>query len=357
MKNRMTKLTTAAVIAFVIVLGAIELGKPVGGASVVFAAAMDSVREAGTFSCTEIREVSYQDGEEHGTYLSKQRRMFKEPDWERREQLTSPWPRYIGEITITNYDTRQRLVLRPTEKTATLHDVSSEYRIDEETDELELTQLNTRIRDYLLEWSEGAVEDIGNVELDGRSVRLLRSRKDKRIMTVWIDPETNYPVQIEITCTNRDHPPVMFTSIRIDTYLDDNLFSLEPPEGYTLSVHEEGWPDYKKKMMTKLKYLGLWCVVYANDNGDQFPDKLADLVTFGVVTEDALNKALAAPDDPAGPPVIRYRKPNTVGKDWTTEITVYEIYEQWPKDGVVACFADGHCELIADQKRFEEMIK
>ena len=357
MRGRMTKYATAAVIALVIIIGIIEIGKPVGGANAVFAAAMDSVKEAGTFSCTVVCEVSYQDGEVYGTYLSKEKRMFKEPDWERREQLTSPWPRYIGEITITNYDTRQRLVLRPVEKTATLHDVSSEYRIDEETDELELTQLNTRIRDYLLGWSEGAVEDIGSVELDGQPVRLLRSRKDKRIMTVWIDPETNYPVQIEITCTNHDHPPVMFTSIRIDTYLDDNLFSLEPPEGYTLSVHEEGWPDYKKKMMTKIKYLGLWCVVYANDNGDQFPGKLADLVTFGVVTEDALNKALAAPDDPDGPPVIRYRKPNTVGKDWTTEITVYEIYEQWPKDGVVACFADGHCELIADQKRFEELIK
>jgi hypothetical protein len=283
--------------------------------------------------------------------------MFKEPDWERREQLTSPWPRYIGEITITNYDTRQRLVLRPTEKTATLHDVSSEYRIDEETDELELTQLNTRTRDHLLEWSEGVVEDIGSVELDGQSVRLVRSSKGKRIMTVWIDPETNYPVQIETTCTSHDRLPWMFTSIRIDTGLDDALFSLEPPEGYTLSVHEEGWPDYKKKMMTKIKRLGLWCVVYANDNYDRFPDDFGDLVTLGLITEDALNKTLAAPDDPAGPPVIRIHKPDLVGKDWTTQVILYEMYDQWPKDGVVVCFADGGCQLIADQKRFEEMIK
>jgi len=357
MKSRMTKLAAAAVIALVIVLGVVELGKSVGGANVVFAAAMDSVREAGTFSCIEISEVSYQDGEERGTYLSKQRRMFKEPNWERHEQLTSPWPMYIGEITITNYDTRQRLVLRPAERTATLHDVSSEYRIDEETDDLELTQLNTRIRDRLLEWSAEAVEDIGNVELDGQSVRLLRSRKNNRIMTVWIDPETNYPVQIEITCTNHDHPPVMFTSIRIDTYLDDNLFSLEPPEGYTLSIREESWPDYKKKMLTKIKYLGLWCVVYANDNDDQFPEDLGDLVKFGVVTEDALNKALTAPDDPDGPPVFRCRKRNTDSKDWANEIILYEIYDQWPKDGIVACFADGHSELIVDQNRFEELIK
>jgi len=318
---------------------------------------MDSVRQAGTFSCTQIFEASYRDGEEDGKYLLKHKRMFKEPDWERHEQLTSPWPRYIGEITITRYDTRQRLILRPAEKTATLHDVSSEYRIDEETDELKLTQLNTRLRDHLLELSAGAVEDLGSGELDGQSVRLLRSRKDKRIATVWIDPETNYPVQIELAWTDQNRSPMMFTSIQIDTELDDDLFSLEPPEGYTLSIHKEDTTDYKKRMMTKAKHLGLWCIVYANDNEGQFPSELGDLVTLGVITKDALNKALAAPDDPDGPSVIRYRKPNTVDKDWPAEVILYEIYDQWPDDGVVVCFADGHSELIVDQNRFEELIK
>lgn len=357
MKSRITKAAAAAVIALVIIIGIIEIGKPVGGASVVFAAAMDSVRQAGTFSCTVTSESWYDDGEVRGAFLSKERRMFKEPDWERHEQLTSLRPRNIGEITITHYDIRQRLVLRPTEKTATLYDVSSEYHIDERTDELKLTQLNTRIRDYLLEWSAGAVEDLGSVKLDGQSVRMLQSRKDKRITTVWINPETNYPVQIELTWTDQSHSPVMFTSIQIDTELDDDLFSLEPPEGYTLSVDESSRSDYKEKMMTKIKYLGVWCVIYANDNDDQFPGELADIVTLGVITEDALNKALADPDDPAGPPVIRYRKPNLVGKDWSTEVILYEIYDQWPEDGVVAYFADQHYELIVNQNRFEELIK
>ena len=80
MRGRMTKYVTAAVIALVIIIGIIELGEPVGRASVVFAAAIDSVRQAGTFSCTEISESWYEDGGEYRKYLSKQRRMFKEPD-------------------------------------------------------------------------------------------------------------------------------------------------------------------------------------------------------------------------------------------------------------------------------------
>ena len=356
MKSQITKLATAAALILLVIVGIIELGKHAGGASVVFAAAVDSVRNAGTFSCIQIFEASYGDGEEDGEYLLKQKLMFKEPDYERREQLTSPWPRYIGEITITRYDTRQRLILRPAEKTATLQDISSEYHIDDETDELKLTQLNTRPRDYLLALSAGAVEDFGIVELDGQSVRLLRSHKDKRIATVWIDPETNYPVQIELTWKDRNRSPMMFTSIQIDTELNNDLFSLEPPEDYALSVQESG-PDYKSKMMTKMKHLGLWCIIYADDNEGQFPEELADIVTSGTVTESALNKALAAPDDPDGPPVIQYRKPDTAGKDRSAEVILYEIYDQWPEEGVVACFGDGHCELIVNQNLFEELIK
>ena len=122
-------------------------------------------------------------------------------------------------------------------------------------------------------------------------------------------------------------------------------------------MDEFGWPDDKKKMMTKVKYLGLWCVIFARDNDNQFPDDLADIVRAGIITDEVLNKVLAAPDDPNGPPVIRYRKPNTDAKDRSTEVMLYEIYDQWPKDGLVVCFADGHSELIADQNRFEELIK
>ncbi len=359
MKSRITKLATAAVIIIVLMLGINYLDTPIDGASTVFAAAMDSVRQARTFSCTEIFEVTYEDGGKRGKYLMKQKLMFKEPDRERHEKLTSapPWPQYIGEVTIWHYGKRQRLQFRPFDKTAEFHDMNSDYVIDKKTGELKLTQLNTSLRDYLLKSSAGAVEDLGRVELYGQSVRMLQSRKDKRITTVWVNPATRYPVQIEHKWTDQNRSPVMFASIQIDADLDDGLFSLEPPEGYALSMDEFGWPDDKKKMMTKVKYLGLWCVVYANDNDDQFPGDLADLVRAGVITDEVLNKVLAAPDDPDGPPVIRYRKPNTDAKDWSTEVILYEIYEQWPEDGVVACFADGHCELIGEQNRFEELIR
>jgi len=348
MRNRITKYAAAAVIIFAIIIGFVELGKPIG-ASAAFAAAMDNIKQARTFSCMEIFEVGYKDGEKEGKYLLKQKWMFREPDKERHESLTSPWPRFVGETTVMDYGKRQMLQFRPVEKTAEFHDMSSDYEVDDKTGELKLTQLDTSLRDRLLELSAGAVEDHGNIELDGRTVRKLQLHKDTRTTTVWVDPKTNLPLQIEHKWTNQNRSPVMYKSIQIDTELDDDLFNLEPPEGYTLRVEKSSWPDDKAKIGAKIMRLGLWCWVYAGNNDDQFPDDLADIVRAGVIKENLLNKVLAAPDNPDGPPVFRYRKPNKDAKDWSNEVMLYEIYDQWPQDRVVACFADGHSELIPVQ--------
>ena len=348
MRNRIIKYTAAAGIVLVIIIGIIELAKPVG-ASIAFATAMDNIKKARTFSCMEIFEVGYQDGKKEGKYLLKQKWMFKEPDKERHESLTSPWTRFIGETTIMDYGKRQMLQFRPVDKTAEFHDMSSDYEIDDKTGEVRLTQLDTSLRDRLLELRTGAVEDHGNVELEGRTVRKLQSHKDTRTTTVWVNPKTNLPLQIEHKWANQNRSPIIFTSIQIDTELRDDLFSLEPPKGYTLRMEKSAWPDDKARIGAKIMRLGLWCWVYAGNNDDQFPDHLTDIVRAGVITENVLNKVLAAPDNPDGPPVFQYRKPNTDAKDRSNEVMLYEIYDQWPQDRVVACFADGHSELIPVQ--------
>jgi hypothetical protein len=345
MRNRMTKYA-AVVIVLVIIIGFNELGKPVG-ASVAFAAAMDKVREAGTFSCIEIFEASYGDGGENGKYLLKQKWMFKEPDWERHESLTSPWPKYIGETTITDYGTREKLVLRPVEKTARLYNLVSEYAINDNTGELKLTQLNTRLRDRLLEWSQGAVEDQGEVRLDDKSVRVLQSRQGSRVTTVWIDPETNYPVQFENKWTDEKHSPVMYTSIQIDNELDDDLFSLVPPAGYSFTIDKSAWPDSKAKMAAKMMHLGKCCMIYASQHNDQYPGEFADLVTAGIITDEALKKVRSAPNQLDWSPVIQYRQPDTSVENWSNEVLLYEEYKHKLVDDLVSVtMLDSHTELI-----------
>jgi hypothetical protein len=82
---------------------------------------------------------------------------------------------------------------------------------------------------------------------------------------------------------------------------------------------------------------------------------LKDLIG-GKFSDEMIKRLQAAPDRPEGPAVIRYRPPRANAEP-STEVILFEIYDQWPEDGVVACFADGHCERIGDQNRFEESIK
>ena len=132
--------------------------------------------------------------------------MFKEPNLKRHVKLTSPTPRCVGEITITDYGKLQRLDINPVKKTAVLSDISYEYHIDPKTGKLiQQTQLDTRLRDRLLKLTAEAVEDLGTVKLNGQSVRMLRSTQDGRVITVWVDPETNFPVQIEFKRTNKNY--------------------------------------------------------------------------------------------------------------------------------------------------------
>ena len=356
MQNKMIKLTAAAVILFAVILGINFLGAPIDGTSSAFATAMDSIKQAKTFSCIIVMELNYDDNQVRGTYLSKNKIMFKEPYWERKEQLTSPWPQYVGEITIHDYEKRQELILRPVNKEAILYDLSSSYSFDEETGLLSLTQLDTGLRDYLLEKSAGTFDDLGEVELNGQTVWKLQEKKKNRICTLWINPETNYPVQIELKYAEHEKSPILYTEIKIDEELDDELFSLAHPEDYYFKdLGKGGWEDYQKKLVAKIMKLGLFCVLYQDKHEGQFPDELSDLVTSGIVTDEVLTNLLAPPDDPDGYPVFKYNKPEK-GSDWAVAVILYESYNQWPEEGIVICFADGHSEIIKDQSRFKELI-
>ncbi|MBN2589910.1 MAG: hypothetical protein JXA96_08600 [Sedimentisphaerales bacterium] len=357
MQSKIVKLTAAAVILFAVILGINFLGMPIDGASTAFAAAMDSIKQARTFSCTVIMEVNYEDNNKRGTYLNKDKVMFKEPYWKRKEQLTSPWPQYVGEITIHDYEKRKELYLRPAIKEAILYDLSSSYYFDEKTGILSLTQLDTGLRDYLIEKSAGTFDDLGEVELNGKTVWKLQEKKKNRICTLWINPETNYPVQIELKYAGHEESPILYTEIKIDEELDDELFSLAYPEDYYFKdLGNGGWEDYQKKLVAKIMKLGLFCVIYRDKYEGQFPDELSNLAASGIVTDDVLKNLLAPPDNPDGYPVFKYNKP-AEDSDWATTIILYEVYNQWPEEGVVTCFVDGHSEIITDQSKFEKIIK
>ena len=355
MNSKITKFTAAAGIIFAVIIGLSQFGTPFD-ANQAYANVVESIKQARTFSCKVISESIKDDQIE----VYEEVYMFKEPDIERVETRVYRAGELHQEfIDILDFSKRQRLYLSSDDMSARLYDVIVET-VDLNTGDFKIAQLDTSMSDQLLELSrKETVKDLGSSELHGKSVRILQSRVEDRIYTIWIDLQTNYPMQIERKMKKPDGSDhkTSFTEIQIDTDLDDDLFSLEPPEGYYFRKIVDQRSSYKKKLMVKMSSLLRVLVMYQFKHNDQYPGELVDLVTAGFYTEDTLQRVLASPDDPDGPPVIKYRQPHL--DDVENEIVLYEVYNQWPDDGFVVGFENSSVFMYGpdDQERFEELIK
>ncbi len=321
------------------------------GAQKTFAAAIGRVQHARTFSCKVVVE-SDRDGQGRASYAYTV--AFKEPNLYRYECLMDSHAPTFGEVIVEDYGRQIRLISNPADKTASLEDLRGCYEVDMDSGQVERRRLHTNDRDELLSIVAAAVEDLDVVQLDGQSVRLLRSQKGERITSAWVHPQTGLPVQIRI---ERPHSSVLFSSIRIDEEMSDNLFSLQPPAGYTLfknGVYNPSSDDRMARMTAKIMRVGMLCLSYREKHG-RMPAALSDLAG-GDIGEAALNTLLAAPDQPEGPAVIRYRVPRP-DREPGKEIMLYEAFDTWPAGGMMVGFADGHAGHVVTQAQFEELMR
>ena len=78
-----------------------------------------------------------------------------------------------------------------------------------------------------------ADEELGTREIDGRVLQGFRVTEEDVINTVWIDPQTRDLVRVETEFINAPGMNVVMTDFQFDVDLDDSLFTLTPPDGYT----------------------------------------------------------------------------------------------------------------------------
>lgn len=114
-----------------------------------------------------------------------------------------------------------------------------------------------------------ADEELGEMEIDGRTVQGFRVNEDGVILTVWIDPKTRELVEVEAEIVNAPGMGSTMTDIRFDVELADELFNITPPDGYTrlelqVDVSEANEDDL-------IEYLRLWSS-WTRDNS--FPPTL-----------------------------------------------------------------------------------
>lgn len=318
------------------------------GASEAFAAAIANVERSHTFACRQIVTEVGSDGVKE---MREMTFMFKEPNLERLEYGQGmPMP----ELMVTDYDKKVRLVVLPDDKTASLQDLSTSYTTDEKTGELKSLTLGTHARDDVLRVSAQVVKDLGNVKVNGREVRALQSDDGKEpVKTVYVNPADGKPVQVELRWPSSG-ASFVYTDIRIDTDLDERLFSLEPPAGYAMQHEGPTKPvdDMNGKMMGKTMSILRNCFEYMNDHDGKWPTRLDDLRAAGMDAKK-LQTLLSAADSKDGKPAFLYRQPKSGETD---VIVLYEAPEIRRKGFVVTGYNDGHAQLLT-QKEFDEAMK
>lgn len=117
--------------------------------------------------------------------------------------------------------------------------------------------------------ADSSVERLGVEIIDGRRVGGFRVRQGSLVITLWAEPKSSLPVRVEYESTVGPKVREVMTDFQINVDLEQSLFSLDVPSGYT--VLEQVKMDLSKRPIEHLaEALGL----AAEHNGGVFPPTL-----------------------------------------------------------------------------------
>ena len=134
----------------------------------------------------------------------------------------------IGVVTIIDIPAKKMLALEPAKKEAVLLDVG-QFPAGGNTQPQNMLE---NIRKCL----DGSEQALGERKIDGKSAEGFCVKKDSGEMEVWVDKASGNLAMIKITSRlpGTPLPSVILRDIVLNQELPDSLFSLKPPEGYSL---------------------------------------------------------------------------------------------------------------------------
>jgi len=196
----------------------------------------------------------------------------------------------MNQVTIVDGQTAKSIMLMPNMKLAVAMDMkklredslkkSGRLAKDPPADVFET------VRRLVREGSSGTgdkAERLGKKEIDGRQAVGFRINANGMDMTLWADPETAWPIRIEIVMAMLDGVRLVMNHFRYNVDLDKSLFSLEPPDGYVTQTMQMTMP-VEEDLVRTLRTL-------AEGNKGEFPAKLELSLTMTGGGVDKLDKS------------------------------------------------------------------
>jgi outer membrane lipoprotein-sorting protein len=255
------------------------------GAPVTFEEVAQKLQNAHTFSYLMTMEFP---GAKSSVTM---RFLFKEPGLVRSEALPAGALPAVGPISIYDQRAGKTLAIDPAAKSAVLLEgrLPGAGRGDQD--------LATSEAQYLRSLAQKKGEPLGEKAIGKVQAQGFRVKEDTGYeMTIWVDPQTRLPVQIEITGKAGDQP--FHGTIRdfgLDPKLDDSLFSQEPPQGYAFSKLDLNEPNDKDDGSPEAA-VGKLLRGFAEKSAGGFPKRLDDWAGYARLTPKGTFKS---PTDPA----------------------------------------------------------
>ena len=330
MKSRISKLAAAAVIIITVFVGIHYFSGSIE--NVAFADVMQNIQNARTLTYRSVITPADQDPQVVKTTVIEPHLMRVElPD---------------GKVWILDHGQGKGLIL----------DSKNKQAVMSSTPQKTLGLYDT-FRDFRNN-PDFSVSQIGQRTIDGvQTVGFQLTRgNDENVRIVWANPQTSLPIRIEQTVKDENGRVIksVTTNIVFDAELDQSLFRLNAPEGYTHRVvdgpHERSIKLTKRmKSASNMKQILLACIMYAQDNKDQWPDSLQDLTPRRLAGDTLIN-----PGQPERENGYIYIKPSTPISP--QQVVLYEAHDSWG-DGINVGFVDGHVEFIEKESMFKNRLE
>jgi outer membrane lipoprotein-sorting protein len=210
MKTRIVKLAAAAAIIIVVLIGIHQLAG--NGTGAVFASVVEQLHNARTMTYSVVTHTPVE-----GMPTMRTEMAFKEPAYMRATTAD-------GFVTVMDWTQVRGISIWPTRKQFISFEATN-FRHDPEKDPFMVIE-NLKTLPYK------ADHMLGKKDVDGRLLQGFRVVEESVINTIWIDPETEELVRVEMEFTNAPGMNKIMTDFQFNVELDDSLFSLTPPEGF-----------------------------------------------------------------------------------------------------------------------------
>jgi outer membrane lipoprotein-sorting protein len=228
MKSKITKLAAAAVIIIAILIGVHYLGGSIDGASLAWAEVVEQISSYTKYKCRQ-RVVREQDPQ----YPTMQ---VYHLNLQQRRQEVEDGSIHIIDMRRTDAITVE---LYPAQNKATV---------------TKLIGFGPRKDPHIIEmvkrFEQESTERLGTKKQNGKILHGFRHQPNKyNDYTVWVDPDTKLPVEIELKHTQRGQT-IFLDEFEFDFELDPSAFSTDIPDGYDVKTIIHDYRPVESKEIT-----------------------------------------------------------------------------------------------------------